>query len=388
MGRLGRGEEAVHRRRRLPVRSRLSQFLTLAVLALGLVGCASVSPEEQARRDQVLTQFQSGATALRNGNYEAAKADLDAALLRIGGGSAGDTSARDARGYFNEESVKGFRGEPYERVMAYFYRGVLYWMDGQPDNARAAFRGAAVQDQNPELGINQADWVLLDYLDGLATTRLGGDGSDAYRRAAAEARLNKPPPYDPQANVLIFLEMGQGPVKYGGGEYGEQLRFRPGNAPDPVAVIKVADQQVKVGGYDDLTYQATTRGGRVMDHILKGKAVFKSTTQAVGTGAIIAGAGVAIAGDSNASRNVGLGLVAAGLISTIVSAATTPAADTRQWNNLPNLLSFVALKLPPGQHTLNVEFQDTAGQIRVTRRVQFQVVTGRDSVLFVSDRNT
>ncbi len=357
-------------------------------LALLLAGCASVSPEEQAHRNRTLTQFQTGSTALRNGNYSAAKADLDAALLVIGGSSAGDASAREARGYFNEESVKTFRGEPYERVMAYYYRGILYWMDGQPDNARAAFRSAAVQDQNPELGITQADWVLLDYLDGLASAKLGGDGSDAYRRAVAEARLNKPPPYDVQANVLVFLEMGQGPAKYAAGEYGEQLRFRPGSAADPVALVRVGSQQVKVGPLDDLTYQATTRGGRVMDHILEGKAVFKSTTDAVGTGAIIAGAGVAIAGNSNASRNVGLGLVAAGVISKIISAATTPAADTRQWSNLPNLLSFVTFKLPPGQHLLMVEFQDPNGQTRVTREVKFEVVPGRDSVLFVSDRNT
>jgi hypothetical protein len=358
------------------------------LLALLLAGCASVSPEEQAHRDRALTQFQSGATALRSGNYSAAKADLDAGLLVIGGSSAGDPSAKEARGYFNEESVKTFRGEPYERVMAYFYRGILYWMDGQPDNARAAFRSAAVQDQNPELGITKSDWVLLDYLDGLASAKLGGDGADAYRRSVAEARLNKPPPYDVQANVLVFLEMGQGPTKYAAGEYGEQLRFRAGVAEDPIAVVRVSGVEVKVGPYDDLSYQATTRDGRVMDHVLEGKAVFKRTTDVFGTGAIIAGAGTAIVGDSNTTRNVGLGLVAAGLISKIVSAATTPNADTRQWSNLPNLLSFVALKLPPGQHHMTVDFQDPNGKTRVTREVHFEVVPGRDTVLFVSDRNT
>ena len=364
-------------------------FWSLALLLLGLVslGCVSVSPEEQARRNRVLTQLQSGSASLRNGQYEAAKSDLDQALLQIGAPSSGDASARQSRGYFNQESVKTFRGEPYERVMAYYYRGILYWMDGQPDNARAAFRSAAVQDQNPELGINQSDWVLLDYLDGLATTKLGGDGSDAYKRSVKEARLNPPPDYNKKANVLVFLEMGQGPSKYSSGEYGEELRFSAGTAPDPVAVLKVGQQKVKVGAYDDLTYQATTRGGRVMDHILQGKAVFKSATDTFGTGALIGGAGVLIAGNSRTSQNVGLGLVAAGVISKIVSAATTPAADTRQWGNLPNLLSFAALQLPAGTHDLNVEFQDTYGNVRVTRHVRFEVVPGRDSVLFVSDRN-
>ena len=43
-----------------------------------------------------------------------------------------DKSAKKARSYFSEESKKIFQGEPYERVMAYYYRGILYWMDGEP----------------------------------------------------------------------------------------------------------------------------------------------------------------------------------------------------------------------------------------------------------------
>jgi hypothetical protein len=370
------------------VSRRCLQVAAWLLLGLGLAGCASVSPEEQTRRNRVLTEYQSAATALRGGDYATARTDLDAALLKVGANTAGDASAREARSNFSEESVKSFRGEPYERVMAYYYRGILYWMDGEPDNARAAFRSAAVQDADPENGKYQCDWVLIDYLDGLASVKLGGDGADAYRRSVTNARLNKPPPYDSQANVLFFLEMGQGPTKYAAGEYGEQLKFRPGNAPDPIAVIKTGAQSVKVGPYDDLTYEATTRNGRVMDHVLQGKAVFKNVTGAVGTAAIVAGAGVAIAGNSRTTSSVGLGLALAGVVSKIVSAATTPAADTRQWSNLPNLLSFAALRLPPGQHTATVEFQSPSGQTLITRQVQFQVVPGRDTVLFISDRNT
>lgn len=358
------------------------------LLGLLALGCASVSPEQQALRDRPLALVQDGLTALRRGDTAKARVDLDEALLQMGASSAGDRSARQARGTFNPESVKAFKGEPYERVMAYYYRGILYWMDGEPDNARAAFRSAAVQDQNPELGITKADWVLLDYLEGLATLKLGGDGQDGFKRAVAEARGNPPPPYSREANVLVFLEMGQGPVKYADGDYGERLRFHPGTASDPVAVLRSGSESVQVGPFDDITYQATTRGGRVMDHVLKGKAVFKETTDALGTGAIIAGAGVAIAGQSNTAQGVGLGLVAAGLVSKIISAASTPAADTRCWSNLPNILSFAALRMPSGQHSLRVEFRDSGGRVVITRDVTFHVVPGRDTVLFLSDRNS
>ncbi|MFO1461333.1 MAG: hypothetical protein U1G08_18255 [Verrucomicrobiota bacterium] len=366
---------------------RLLSILIPAVLLALSLGCASVSPEEQARRNRVLTDYESALTALRAGNDAQAKSLLDSALLTLGGSSAGDTSARQSRGYFNPESTKTFRGEPYERAMAYYYRGILYWMDGEPDNARAAFRSAAIQDTDPENGKSQCDWVLLDYLDGLATAKLGGDGKDAWRRASTNAKLNPPPPYDPQANVLFFLEMGRGPTKFAAGEYGQQLKFRPGSAPDPIAVITVQDQTVRVGAFDDLTFQATTRGGRVMDHVLQGKAVFKSATDTAGTAAIIAGSAVAIAGDSNAARNAGLGIALAGLVTKVVSAATTPEADTRQWNNLPNLLSFAAVRLPPGDYSATVAFQSPTGQTLVTRTAKFQVVNGRDTVLFLSDQN-
>jgi len=106
--------------------------------------------------------------------------------------------------------------------MAYYYRGILYWFDGELDNARACFRSAQIMDGDAENKSYASDYVLLDYLDGLATARLGGDGSDALKRAEAEARMTKPPEYDLKANVLFFVEFGNGPLKYATGQYGEE----------------------------------------------------------------------------------------------------------------------------------------------------------------------
>src|SRR5690606_6231337 len=105
---------------------------------------------------------------------------------------------------------------------------------------------------------------------------------------------------------------------------------------------------VPLPAYDDLGHQATTRGGRVMDHILGNKAVFKSGASAAGDVAL---AGAIIAHDQARRRErhgrdgddanmtaLGLGLV--GVIGKVASAATQTVADTRQWNNLPQRLSF------------------------------------------------
>jgi tetratricopeptide (TPR) repeat protein len=383
--------------------------VSVLLLAAVLTGCASVREpaivftgdimvdgpnaiEHGPKKDKVLWQYRTAAAAMRRGQFDLAKRYLDDALLTLGGIYGPDKEAKRARGYFHEEARKTFIGEPYERVMAYYYRGILYWMDGEPDNARACFRSAALEDTGTQDEQYAADYAILDYLDGLATTKLGGDGSDAFQRADKESRLSKLPSYNSKANVIFFLESGRGPTKYAGGEYGEQLRFRDEPSPARNATISVAGQNLTAGPVDDLVFQATTRGGRMMDFVLGNKAVFKSATSSIGDVGIIGGAVLMGSqhGRHNAGDEVGLGLLAAGLLSKALSAATTPDADVRSWDNLPRYLTFATLSLPPGQQTAKIEFQDAAGRPLpgLTKTVTFTVpADGKDKIVFVSDQS-
>jgi hypothetical protein len=257
-------------------------------------------------RDRVLWAYRTAAAALRKGDFALARQMLDEALLTIGGLRVNDKEARKARGYFTGEAKKTFIGEPYERCMAYLYRGILYWMEGEPDNARACFRSAAVIDGDTEKQEYAGDWVLAEYLDGLATTKLAGDGSDAFKRAQAVARGVTLPPYRRDFNVLFFFEFGPGPTKYATGEFGEQLRFRVADSPVASAQLKINGATYPIAPTDDVFFQATTRGGRVMDHILGNKAVFKGTTDAVGDAALIGGlARPPSAGPDHATGRIG-----------------------------------------------------------------------------------
>ena len=120
-----------------------------------------------------------------------------------------------------------------------------------------------------------------------------------------------------------------------------------------------------------------------MDYVLKGKASFKGTANSVGDAALVSGAAVAASGQSGEAA---LGLALFGLASKLVSAATTPAADLRAWDNLPNNLSFGALALPVGQHTAKVEFLTPAGSVATSKDVSVNVTgTNKDTVIFVSD---
>lgn len=397
-------------------RSASSPIRALALLGLagvGLLGggCVTEMPEHRqgggtmadrqvplAERDRVLFDYRLAATALRRGDDAVAKEKLDDAIARIGGIIANSADAARARSLFSSESSKVFIGEPYERAMAYFYRGILYWRDGQPDNARACFRSGQVIDSDPTNEHYDADYVLLDYLDGLATAKLGGDGSDSFARAQRQAgeRLALPP-YQPQANVLVFAEYGYGPRKYATGQYGELLRFYTDDSPSRSARLVLASgAQVPLPVYDDLGYQATTRGGRVMDHILGNKAVFKTGASVAGDVAL---AGSAIAHDNARRRDrrgrdsddqdfAAFGLGVLGMIGKAAAAATDAQADTRQWDNLPQRLSFAALTLPPGVHAGRIEFLDRDGNVLEQRTQPVTLTVGpddRDTVVFLSE---
>jgi tetratricopeptide (TPR) repeat protein len=387
---------------------RTVRYLFCTAVLLALVGCADIpkkpavvltgnvlvdAPNAIANgppRDKVLWQYRLAATAMRQGKYDLARQNLDEALTTLQGIYGPDPNAKKSRGYFHAEAKKTFIGEPYERSMAYVYRGILYWMEGEPDNARACFRSAELEDSDTENHEYAGDWVLPDYLDGLATAKLGGDGSDAFKRAEKAAKGVKLPPYNLKANVLIFFEFGPGPTKYATGEYDQELRFHVDPSPVSSAEFKVDSQTYPVAPADDVWFQASTRGGRQMDHILGNKAVFKRTTDVIGNAALIGGLGTAALSQNRTAQGVGLGVALAGLLSKGISAATTPEADTRAWDNLPRYLSFANLALPPGPHVITVEFRDPGGRVisNFTKTLNVEVpADGKDKVIFVSDQS-
>jgi len=382
------------------------RWLTLLAVSLVVAGCESTryvpgkpltgdplidgqnAIESGPPKDKVLWQYRTAAVAMRRGQFSEAKRLLDDALARISNVLGKDPSARKARSYFSPEAKKTFIGEPYERVMAYYYRGILYWMDGEPDNARACFRSAALEDSGTADKKYSSDYVLLDYLDGLASLKLGGDGSDAFKRAEAEVRISHPPTADPKVNVLLFVEFGQGPTKYAMGHDAELLMFRAAVSPARAAQVQVDQKTYQLHAYDDLYFQATTRGGRVMDHILANKAGFKRTTDVVGDVGLVSGLVLATRKDTEVA---GLGVAAAGLLSKIVSASTRPEADIRSWDNLPLFLSFAALELPPGPHTVTVDFLDEGNRLLAgqTKTITINVPAApADKVVYVSDKSS
>lgn len=268
------------------------------------------------------------------------------------------------------ESSKQYRGDPYERAMNAFYLGMLYWMRGEPDNARAAFKKGILADAESEAQHAQADFTLLFWLAGRASLAMGlrSEAEDYFAEArkaqafAAEhgaavtrnARVLREPQ---RGNLLCVVDIGLGPEKYAGGGEGELACFRP-------RVNRVVCAELFLDGRSlgtteslvDVYYQASTRGGTAMEGIRKGKAVFKDVAAAAGIVLISEGTrGKRGRRDEAAAElAIGLGLLALSLL-------TSTEADTRHWSILPDSVQVLTGDVTPGKHQLHVVFRDGGG---------------------------
>lgn len=307
-------------------------------------------PEEFQKRltsdpptNRVLNQMEIGARAFWKGDYATAKPALDDAILRIDAVFAGSETAAKARKLWYDEGSKDFKGEPYERAMAFLYRGLIYLHDGDYENARAAFRRGLMQDAFAEEDQNRSDFALLLYLDAWASHVNGDD--DLSQETMEQLKKLRPDfgGFGEKDDTLVLAETGLAPRKLGDGASHSYFVYRRGKPilENQVQVMRGA-AAIQAYPMEDLYYQASTRGGREIDKILAGKAQFKATTG--GVGSFLADTSVALASSSSAfsaGGDYGGAVAAVGAFSgvlLIVSSSTKPQADVRTWSSLPDTI--------------------------------------------------
>ncbi|MBI1404015.1 MAG: hypothetical protein GC147_12480 [Porphyrobacter sp.] len=284
-----------------------------------------------------------GRAAMAAGEYQTAEWAFDNALDRIEAIYANDEAAKAARSKFSAESIKDFKGDPYERAMAYYYRGLLYLRTGDYGNARATFVSAEYQDTISEAEEFQSDFALMNFLAGWSARCMGSDAlaTDSFAAAAKiDSALGEPPA---EATVLNIAETGMGPVKLMRGQGGQMVGLVPSVDFTPEGAVP------KLGGTTlaraaDINYQATTRGGRKFDAIMNGKVAFKDT---MGTVSDVALTATSLLSDQLGVAGSVLGLFG-GLASGAASDATKTQVDVRYWDTLPDAV-FVAATKPPAK---------------------------------------
>ncbi len=297
----------------------------------------------EGERNATLNYERIGLAALAAGQLNEAEKAFEAATFRIDQIYADNAEAQKAKSLWTAEKIKDYKGEPYERAMAYFYRGLVYVARGDFQNARAMFKQADYQDTVAESEQNAGDFGLMPYMAGWTSHCDGNEtlAQDFLQMAAkgdasyASMRVDHP--------VLVLFETGRAPFKYGSGKHGEALKWQAHEQPhQTVQSICVANGGECLPGSvvqgADLGFQATTRGGRPLDAVLNGKASFKDGAQdtanvAGAIGAASLDVGLAL-GNQNAA---GLGLLGmfAGLVAQGVASSTQTQADIREWEQLP-----------------------------------------------------
>lgn len=316
-------------------------------------------------RNVVLDHMRGGLAALAAGEADLAARSLDIALNGVEAVYGEDEQAAKARSVWHAEEVKAFKGEPYERTMAYHYRGLLYLLQGDWDNAQASFKSAVLQDSFAELERFRSDVASQVWLEGWAN-RCGGN-ADHAGRLFAEAQSLRPslaPPGD-RETVLVVAETGMAPRKSAIGAHREALMISEGLIGNHTLFVETAGLRKPMVVAEDVFFQATTRGGREVDKILADKVSTKEGVGSAGRTAVVAGmATVAAANYSSHNQNnnnnnnnnnaaaaagaVGLAVVLIGLMVTAAANAMETGADARYWENLPHSIHLAVLPAVQG----------------------------------------
>jgi tetratricopeptide (TPR) repeat protein len=252
-----------------------------------------------------------GTRQLWTNNLDAAAAAFTDAITQIETDYKNDPNAERARSLWHDEGSKSFKGEPYERAMTFYYRGLIYLRKGDYENARAAFREGQLQDAFAEDGQHQTDFGILLFLEAWAShLNHDFDLRDEALKRLKELRPSFPGIADDD-DTLVLVETGSAPRKLGDGSDHSYFVVRRGKGFKENRVrVQLGEATQDLVPMEDIFYQATTRGGREIDKILKGKAEFRQT--GAGISSVLADSSVTFSqmGGSSTIAGVGVGLSA------------------------------------------------------------------------------
>ncbi len=374
----------------------------------------TVTYEEAAKlgdRNYALWNNQLGSIYLTQGDYEKALDSFLKAHYLMNNVAAFKELERSAVALTGSEDTKAYKGDPYEKAINSFYTGLLLYNKGDLENAIAAFKTGILADSDSEAESFKSDIAILYLLVSRIAKKLGNESlSNDY--CSAVKGLQSSADYsilgfndelikkmlNLNNNLLLIVEFGEGPFKTRRGQYGE-LAVINGDRYDISGLnIKIDgkyNSNNQVYSNTDIYLQASTRGGRKMDGILKGKAQFK--TDASNNAVAALDLSTQFVNQANQARAANpyadtSGYAAAAAISAlfaggaaIASGITNPKADIRHWTLLPEHIIIFPLFLPTGKHKINVEFNDgryKRSDIKSNYEFDVDIQKDKDNVIF------
>ncbi len=325
---------------------------------------STIFAEVKLGDDSVRRGMEKSVILLSQGDIEKAKNVLVNVTQDISAIWANNDAAAKARSVWHAESVKPFKGEPYERSMAFYYLGLIYLMEKDFGNAQAVFKNSILQDAFAEEAQNRMDSTLPVFLRGWALQAQGSSSAKKEYEFVQELRPDfTPPPLKKQPNTLIIVETGKAPRKIDAGFNQYKIGYRKSkkNKAQFVQAQLNGSEVIDLFMAGDVFFQASTRGGRVVDGIIDGKVSFKKSAGKVAdvtgnyadSGTYASGnAGTAIRGAKAIAKLIQLGAMA-------VESNVETAPDFRSWRNLPDRVHVAFVNLPEGSNKLDFHFLDS-----------------------------
>lgn len=276
------------------------------------------------------------------------------------------------------EVNKVFKGDAYERSTFYAFMALSFIREGNWEDALRCVKNGLLADADSNRDEALDDYGMLFYIGYIAALKMDDpDTADDYmkgllralgnRREVTDAEKERLRAYftagleNKKPNVILVLWTGTPPSVVCGGSYNEKRAIIRGSNPfDLVSVSVGSGKDHFAGGFlGDVEYQATSRGGRLMDNVLSDKATAKKAMEVSANILYIAApVCISLAGQFS-DPVVGLSLLGAGLGCYLVGGTVhlvgymiNPAADGRYWRNLPGQFSIVPLTLEPGEYNV------------------------------------
>lgn len=312
---------------------------------------------EETNEDFVLNNMRLGATALAAGELDTAERAYYAAYEALNSAGVNNT-ARTAATVFLNERFKVWLGEPYERALANFHLGIVYYLRGDYANARGAFenslfklrRYADEEDEKSNFDETESSFAIAHYMLGRCWLNLGRRdmAADSFKRARdLDATLREIASIEAaeQSNALLIVDAGRAPKKI---ESGAGVTFASPTmyyTPPRPRVGLVAGSVGPIVEAADLGQMARQRRWQTTD-------TFRAIKKVTGTGLMYGGIIVADQGmhrGKDEAVAAGVGMV---LLGALLDASSRP--DLRQWEMAPAAIYVVPLTLQPGTHDLDV----------------------------------
>jgi tetratricopeptide (TPR) repeat protein len=381
--------------------------LSCALLLILITGCAS-RPDPTRRDLSVSAQMATGApeglrpyyqrlywegetngtlnrmrlasAAMDQQEWKEAEHALDDVIRAIEARGPADERSRKALNAFDPEEIKRFKGEAYERSMAYFLRGILYLREQNWSNARACFKSVQFQDAAKNDPAEKGTWASADWLEGWCNANLGQtEAAQECWNRAKQNRLHSLSPPRAENHIVCVALLGFGPVKITKGRQGEHLAYKKSFSTAKKVQVRNGGDSQSLSCAEDLTSQATSRGLREMDLANEDKADIQTGTDVAGDVLVVGGLGATVGGavahDSTAAL-AGLGAAAAGMITKGVASAIQTKADTRSWDLLPATIHVGSFSPPPKNKVLEIQLVDSRGF--TIREESFPVKTDKE----------